>query len=147
MKLLPLFALLLVTLDTSPAATMRRVISQYGITWTFDREYPAGQFVTGDWWVVGPVKVVGVQPQPGPVEAHGGEFQSRYGASAVVDDMRMRNGSMIVLRPDKSQGFDSRLKNYDPAQSITFPLDLGVNRSLISTISNETLPVPVLQRH
>ncbi|WP_075078071.1 hypothetical protein [Terrimicrobium sacchariphilum] len=144
MKILPLFALLLVTLEASPAATMRREISQYGITWTFDREYPAGQFVTGDWWVVGPVKVVAVQPPPGPVEAHGGEFKSRYGASAVVDDTRMRNGSMIVLRPDKDQGFDSRLKNYNPELSVSFPLDLGVNRSLISTISNETLPVPVL---
>jgi hypothetical protein len=26
-------------------------ISQYGITWTFDKEYDAGQFVTGDFWV------------------------------------------------------------------------------------------------
>ncbi len=79
-----------------------------------------GQFVTGDWWVVGPVKVVDVQPQPGPVETHGGEFKSRYGASAVVDDARMRNGSMVVLKPDKDQGFDSRLKNYNPSYRSVF---------------------------
>ncbi|NJL71890.1 MAG: hypothetical protein HC888_09930, partial [Candidatus Competibacteraceae bacterium] len=42
-------------------------ISQYGITWTFDKEYPTGQFITGDPWVVGPVTVVSVSPEPGPV--------------------------------------------------------------------------------
>ena len=36
---------------------MVRQVTQYGITWTFDRPVQAGQFVTGDWWVVGPVTV------------------------------------------------------------------------------------------
>ena len=49
-------------------------ISQYGITWTFDKAYPSGQFCTGDYWVVGPAKVIqistalhapGFEPQPG----------------------------------------------------------------------------------
>jgi hypothetical protein len=29
-------------------------IEQYGITWTFDKEYQCGQFVNGDYWVLGP---------------------------------------------------------------------------------------------
>jgi len=29
-------------------------ITQYGITWTFDRAYPTGTYVTGDYRVVGP---------------------------------------------------------------------------------------------
>jgi len=39
-------------------------ISQYGITWTFDKDYPTGQFINGDWWVVGPVTVASVSPAP-----------------------------------------------------------------------------------
>ncbi len=27
----------------------RKEISQYGVTWTFDKEYPCGQFANGDW--------------------------------------------------------------------------------------------------
>ena len=27
-------------------------ITQYGITWTFDKEYESGQFASGDYWVV-----------------------------------------------------------------------------------------------
>lgn len=132
---------------TTLASTPRKEITQYGITWTFDREYSAGQFVTGDWWVVGPVKVVGVSPGPGPVPASGQtDVKSIYGAVAMQDDNRMRNGSMIVLEPGKSQGYDSRLRNFDPKLSVVFPLTLETNRSLISTISNETLPVPVLHQ-
>lgn len=44
-------------------------ISQYGITWKFDHEYRVGQFVNGDWWVVGPVKIVTVTPGPGAAPA------------------------------------------------------------------------------
>ena len=44
---------------------MASEISQYGITWRFDRDYPVGQFITGDWWVVGPVVVREVTPAPG----------------------------------------------------------------------------------
>jgi len=121
-------------------------ISQDGITWTFDKPYHVGRFVTGDPWVVGPVVVVKVSPAPGPAAESEklDDVKSRYGAVAMQDDHRMRNGSMIVLKPGKTQGYDSRLKNYDPSLSVVFPTRLDVNRSLISTISNESFPVPVL---
>jgi len=38
----------------SQAATS---VTQYGITWTFDADYTVGQFVNGDYWVVGPVTI------------------------------------------------------------------------------------------
>jgi len=120
-------------------------ITQYGITWTFDKPYPAGQFVTGDYWVVGPVKIIKVTPAPGPVEAKAAEaVKSIYGAVAMQNDGTMRNGSMVVLKPSGKQGYDSRLKNYSPELSIAFPYQLDTDRSLISTISNNTLPVPVM---
>lgn len=131
-------------LGSAVAAEELQQISQYGITWTFDRAYPAGRFVTGDWWVVGPVTVVSVGPAPGPAAAEAGTSvsRSRYGAEALRDDARMRNGSMIVTDAapaapaGKNQGYDSRVLNYDPALSVAFPCRLEVDRSLISTISS-----------
>ena len=120
-------------------------VTQYGVTWTFDKSYPVGQFVTGDWWVIGPVTVVSVSPAPGPAPATepATDGKSRYGAVALVNDKRYRNGSMIVLGPDKAgtftkQGYDSRATNYDPAFSVAFPCHLPANQSLISTVSSET---------
>lgn len=123
-------------------------VEQYGITWSFDRARPTGSFVNGDRWVVGPVTVVAVSPAPGPAAAAAktGEVKSRYGAVSMVDDARMRNGSMIVLKPGGSQGYDSRLKNYRPELSVAYPVRLEPGQSLISTISNETFPVPVMHR-
>ncbi len=39
-------------------------IEQYGITWSFDKKYNCGQFVNGDWWVLGPVTVTSISPAP-----------------------------------------------------------------------------------
>lgn len=122
-------------------------ITQYGITWHFDKPYPVGQFVTGDYWVVGPVKVESVSPVSGPATKVGagiGTVKSRYGDVSMRDDDRLRNGSMIVNEPGTSQGYDSRLKNYKPELTVSYPLALPTNQSLISTISNETFPAPVL---
>jgi len=54
----------------------------------------------------------------------------------------MRNGSMVVLRCGGRQGYDSRSASYDAALSVKLPLALSAGQSLISTISNTTLPVP-----
>jgi len=43
------------------AATTNQ-ISQFGITWTFDKAYEYGQFANGDYWVVGPIKIIGINP-------------------------------------------------------------------------------------
>jgi hypothetical protein len=134
---------------TMPAhAESAQQVTQYGITWRFDKPYPVGQFVTGDYWVVGPVKVESVSPVSGPSASTNGEgtgtVKSIYGAVSMQDDNRLRNGSMILTKPDASQGYDSRLKNYKPELSVAFPLALQPDQSLISTISNETFPTPVL---
>ena len=39
-------------------------VSQYGITWTFDRPGPVGRFLTGDYYVVGPVTIASISPEP-----------------------------------------------------------------------------------
>ena len=121
-------------------------VTQYGITWTFDKPYTVGKFVTGDYWVIGPVTVTSVSPAPGPsTAAANGVVKSRYGATALIDDDRMRNGSMIVQKAAASEGFDSRAKNFDPSMTVGYPCALQPNQSLVSTISNDTFPVDALE--
>ena len=140
----------------------RSEVSQYGITWKFSQPVKSGQFVTGDWWVVGPVTVMSVTPMPtkGPLNGEVDinqaikddvkdlkglmHFVAGYVPPELVKsggDMRMRNGSMVITRFGNRQGFDSRSATYDPSCSITFPYKLDANRTLISTISN---PYPIV---
>lgn len=155
----PLLAIALLGFLAPYAARAETVsqVSQYGITWTFDQPREVGRFVTGDHWVVGPVTIVSVSPAPGPSAGIGpvaetgpaAVSKSRYGATALVDDRRMRNGAMIVEGPAPlgpknrtgfdQQGYDSRSINYEPSLSLSFPLRLEPGRTLISTVSNEEL--------
>lgn len=97
-------------------------VSQYGITWTFDKPYRVGQFVNGDWWVCpdtpgGTVTVVSVDPAP-------------TGAAGTY-----RNGSMVNPVPGSTQGYDGRAVGYTVSLSVGFPYPLPTSASLISTIS------------
>jgi hypothetical protein len=87
---LPLAVLLFAGPVAAPAETASSV-TQYGITWTFDKPYPVGQFVTGDWWVIGPVTVVSVTPSPGPAPADEPVTlaKSIYGATSLTNDKRL----------------------------------------------------------
>jgi hypothetical protein len=122
-------------------------VSQYGITWKFDRDYPVGQFVNGDWWVIGPVTVVSVTPGPSPAPPN--EVNdldvNEWGDTGLRDNTERRNGSMVVMSLGPAQGYDSRGSTYDPGASITFPYELPADRSLISSVSEVTLPNTVLQ--
>jgi len=115
-----------------------RQVSQFGITWTFDRECSVGRFVNGDWWVVGPVTIVSVRPAPGqaPPDEQREDYVNQFGDSCLQDDTTMRNGSMVVTNWGRYQGYDSGGKTYRRSESIEFPYRLDTNRSLISSISH-----------
>jgi MYXO-CTERM domain-containing protein len=87
-------------------------VSQYGVTWTFDKEYESGQFATGDYWVVGPVTVTSVSPT----------------ASAT------RNGS-CVNPLGGHQGYDDRGGEFQTDEQITYPHTLDPDQSLVSSVS------------
>jgi len=116
---------------------MTSQITQFGITWTFDKAYPFGQFANGDYWVVGPVTIINISPF------------STYTAGRII------NGSMINPSPNTgfTQGYDSAMygqygAHFDatlnvarPNQqdlSVSNPLSVPVNSSLVSTISLPT---------
>jgi hypothetical protein len=94
-------------------------LSQYGITWVFDRPHTVGRFVTGDWWVVGPVTVESVSPQPNSG----------------------RNGSVVNPAAGALQGYDDRMEGYSPTLAAKFPLALKAGQSLVSTSSVEKVGI------
>ena len=108
-------------------------VSQYGITWTFDKDYPTGQFCTGDYWVVGPVRIIGITNN-----LHTSSFKPQPG-----DD-----GSMVNPGTDEHQGYCPKLtyaRMYQENLNASLvggkpisagnPLVLKVNSSLVSMVS------------
>jgi len=87
------------TRDNAPAVpkledlALKESVSQYGITWTFAEPARVGQFITGDWYVVGPVTVKMIDPKPlfGKEVADGtGWTQVGRGDAAKVVDIDTR---------------------------------------------------------
>lgn len=99
--------------DEAAFAWTEQSVSQYGITWTFDRPAEVGRFISGDWWVVGPVTVTGVSP------------------AATAD----RHGSVVNPPAGDSQGYDSRMARFDASLRAEFPCLLKPSESLVSTAS------------
>lgn len=116
-----------------------RVLRQFEITWTFDTDYPVGQFANRDLWVVGPVKIVEIDP-PSRADGTG----------------RVSNGAMVNPKAGyHPQGYDSSMLNnpYDATLNVAFnrsaqnPLVLPADSSLVSTVSVAQARVePQLQR-
>lgn len=134
---------LLIALNFVSHAEQATELTQYGITWRFDRPCTVGKFVTGDHWVLGPVRIVEINPRPGPApETDKTQVRTnQFGDAGLQDDREGRNGSMVVLKAGPSQGYDSRPRNFDPGLSIQLPCTLNVNESLISTVSNPDVNV------
>ncbi|MEX0745949.1 MAG: hypothetical protein WD118_10155 [Phycisphaeraceae bacterium] len=118
-------------------------ITQYGITWTFEQPVRAGQFVTGDWYIVGPATVVQIDPKP----LFGDEVKDHpdweiINERAVTEDRFegawARHGSVLNMQVSASRSaFDSRLahRHYDPEQFAHLPISMESGDALISTIS------------
>lgn len=103
---------------------LQNSVTKDGITWTFSAAARVGQFVNGDYYVVGPVTVTAISPSP----ANG------------------RNGSVLNLpnaRPgnlDKT-GFDDRTggSRYSASLRVNLPVQLTPGDALTSSISVDTI--------
>ncbi len=105
-------ALSVLSLASVASAEKVTSISQYGVTWTFDKAYESGKFASGDHWVVGPVNIVSVSPAP----------------------TGTRNGSAVNPKGG-SQGYDSRGGSFNTVDTVSFPHTLAVDSSLVSSVS------------
>jgi hypothetical protein len=109
-------------------------VSEFGVTWTFDSAARVGRFVNGDWYVVGPVTIVKIDPAPryGPAVADG-ELDAREKASVAE---RCRNGSMLNSPGRQEVAWDSGVLNYyQPALRARLPISMKPGDSLASSIS------------
>jgi hypothetical protein len=100
-------------------------ITKDGVTWTFSAPVPVGQFVNGDYYVVGPVTVTAISPPP-------------------QNSFPYLNGSVLDLpTKDGKSAFDARLNDgtaessywFNAAERANPPVSLKPGDSLVSTIS------------
>lgn len=97
-------------------------VSQNGVTWFFQGDKTVGQFVNGEWWVIGPVTITSITPvDPNPGDA---------------TDI---HGSMINPTKDQ-QGLDSRSKGDRYVETLNIarrlPYTLQPGMSLMSGVSH-----------
>lgn len=102
-------------------ATLERVssVTDHGVTWTFSEPVLVGRFVTGDYYVVGPVTVSAISPMP----AAG------------------RNGSVLnIPAVDDRTGFDDRTESarFDSMLFRAPPIALTPGDRLASSVSVAT---------
>jgi hypothetical protein len=95
-------------------------ITKDGITWTFSQSVPVGQFVTGDYYVVGPVTITAIDPPP-------------------TTSAPYKNGSVLNLPTAFGKsGFDSRLDStsfFNSSVRSYAPITLKPGDALVSSIS------------
>jgi len=127
-----------------PAASS---VSQYGITWTFDADYPVGQYVNGDYYVVAPsgLNITKITPASTILATRPKEGGGTVTNSTVNGSMRNPLASNVA-----TQGFDSNLNGssggYRAGQNVarpggndlsaSNPMVVPTNSSIVSTISH-----------
>jgi len=120
--ILPIF---LIGGSISTAATTRSV-SQWGITWSFDKDYECGQFANGDYWVktdssTGRVVITRIEPD------------------LMLFDGKPVHGFEINPSPYK-QGLDGRLTVFDPNLIPSLPYKAKPGDSILKGVSH--IPCP-----
>jgi len=114
---------------------LKESVSEYGITWTFEKPARAGQFVNGDWYVVGPVTVKAIAPAP----LYGAEILKRqldHMDKERPEGQRVRNGFMLNPPAAMKVAYDSGVRNwFDPSLIQKLPVAMKAGDSLVSTIS------------
>jgi hypothetical protein len=113
-----------VTITSNAAPGTVSTISKDGITWTFSQPVPVGQFVNGDYYVVGPVTITAIDPAPTTSTPYENgsvlNLPATNGKSGF--DSRLNDGT------DESSWFDASLRSYPP-------ISLKAGDSLASSIS------------
>ena len=102
-----------------------RTIHQFGITWTFDKDYTIGQFVNRDMWAVGPVTITHIDPLS--TKTTGTWWDQAHTSSWSGE--RTINGSM--LNPiGITQGYDSEMYKWHPTAGRIYPGSYSATNNL-----------------
>ena len=111
-------------------------VSQYGITWTFEKPARVGQFVNGDFYVVGPVTIKAVDPRTLTDAEVPADQIDRHEIHLANTLQAVRNGSMLNPPAARAVAFDSGVMNWFRREGLAvFPVAMKPGDSLVSTIS------------
>ena len=123
-------------------------VSQYGITWTFERPARVGQFVNGDWYVVGPATVKAISPAPIMGKQIPAEQIDSYEKRKGYGEKCIRNGSMLNPPAKMQLAYDSRQLNvFAPSLVSLPPYEMKPGDSLVSAASLEPNQVSKFPYH
>jgi hypothetical protein len=127
--------------ENAPAAPklddlpLKSSVTQYGITWTFEKPARVGQFINGDWYVAGPVTISGIDPKP----TFGNDIpkeQLDHMDNERPVEQRVRNGFMLNPPAQMKVAYDSGVRNwFDPSLIQKLPVPMKPGDSLVATIS------------
>lgn len=140
-------------------------ISQFGITWTFDKEYRCGQFANGDYWVLGPLTINEITPAYDfdfptnsdqcvypSIETCTSYPGSEYGITCpnvLGQDYcvykKAKNGWMVNPSDVSKQGFDASVSSFDEGTVPTLPYSAGPNESIVKSVSYPNGSRPILK--
>jgi hypothetical protein len=114
---------------------LKQNVSQYGITWTFQKPARVGRFINSDWYVVGPVTIEAIDPKP----LYGSEIP-RCELDGMDNErpeaQRVRNGFMLNPPAQMEVAYDSGVRNwFTPSLIQKLPVTMKPGDSLVSTIS------------
>ena len=121
---------------SNPSPGTATSITKDGVTWTFSAPVPVGQFVNGDYYVVGPVTITAISPEPTTSSPYmNGSVKNLPTANGKSGfDSRLNDGT------DESWWFDATLRSYPP-------IALNPGDALVSSISLPTIhSVPEVMR-
>jgi len=117
----------LLEIQSGDSTEMADSVSQYGITWEFETERPVGQYANGDYWVEGPVTITEITPSF-DVDHHGWESNPNH---------------------IHKQGFDTRIKGFDPERVPEVPYEATGGESIVKTVSvdfSKENPRPAIEK-
>ena len=135
---------------TAFAATKASSVTRHDITWTFDKEYEVGQFVNGDWYVVGPAKIINIDNSLSDKSFMEGLEYDVHGAMInpqVGLPWQAQPGESPIPHNDRvcAQGYDERFQHYKPELNAALPndkplskdnpLEFKPDQSLVSMVS------------
>src|SRR3989344_6720193 len=98
-------------------------ITQFGISWIFDKSYRCGQFASGEWWVLAPVIITRITP----------------------DFSNGNNGWEVNPKVRNEQGFQSNGPNYNSLLIPALPYTASTNQSVVKVIGGGVSPSVVQQ--
>lgn len=124
--------------DNSYVQTVTQIQRQ-AITWTFDRPVQAGQYVNGDWWVVGPVGISQITPRS--LSTHAWQ---RNGSMVNPQAYTLDHGYDASMYGTWAQGEYRRNLNVALDVSGANVLQLRPGQSLVSTQSASRGSMPQL---